>query len=95
MIKNSSVKLYQHIVVINRLISERVNNCRGLFPLRINWEYIKDIFIMPDRYTEEGTAAAAAVYYRKRQYYPYQMYINWISEDEGNILFNDVHTAWA
>ena len=41
MIKNSSVKLYQHIVVINRLISERVNNCRGLFPLRINWEYIK------------------------------------------------------
>ena len=85
MIKNSSVKLYQHIVVINRLISERV----------INWEYIKDIFIMPDGYTEEGTAAAAAVYYRKRQYYPYQMYINWISEDEGNILFNDVHTAWA
>ena len=70
-------------MVINRLISERVNNCRGLFPLRINWEYIK------------GTAAAAAVYYRKRQYYPYQMYINWISEDEGNILFNDVHTAWA
>ena len=54
MIKNSSVKLYQHIVVINRLISERVNNCRGLFPLRINWEYIKDIFIMPDGYTEEG-----------------------------------------
>lgn len=50
---------------------------------------------MPDGYTEEGTAAAAAVYYRKRQYYPYQMYINWISEDEGNILFNDVHTAWA
>ncbi len=88
-IKNSSVKLYQHIVVINRLVSERVNNCRGLFPLWINWEYIKDIFIMPDGYTEEGTAAAAAVYYGKRQYYPYQMYINWIPEDEGNILFND------
>lgn len=88
-IKKSSTKLAHHIVEINRLISDRINNCKGLFPLWINWQYIKDLFIMPNGLTEEGTKLAADLYYSNLSYYPYQVYINWIPADEGNILYND------
>ena len=88
-IKKSSTKLAHHIIEINRLISDRINNCKPLFPLWINWQYIKDIFIMPNGLTEEGTKLAADLYYSNLSYYPYQVYINWIPADEGNVLYND------
>ncbi len=88
-IKKTSTKLAHHIVELNRLISDRINNCKPLFPLWINWEYIKDLFIMPNGLTEAGTKDAADLYYRNLSYYPYQIYINWIPADEGNVLYND------
>ena len=88
-IRKSSTKLADHIVEINRLISDRINNCKSIFPLWINWQYIKELFIMPDGLTEEGTKAAADIYYAHLSLYPYQMYINWSPQDEGNILYND------
>lgn len=88
-IKKSSTKLAHHIIEINRLISDRINNCKPLFPLWINWQYIKDIFIMPNGLTEEGTKLAADLYYSNLSYYPYQVYINWIPSDECNVLYND------
>lgn len=47
-IKKSSTKLCHHIIEINRLISDRINNCKSLFPIWINWTYIKELFIMPN-----------------------------------------------
>ncbi len=88
-IKKSSTKLAHHIIEINRLISDRINNCKSLFPIWINWDYIKDLFIMPNGLTESGTKKAAEVYYEKRSCYPYQVYINWIPADYGNMLYND------
>ena len=38
---------------------------------------------------EEGTKAAADIYYAHLLFYPYQMYINWEPEDVGNLLYND------
>ncbi len=88
-IKKSSEMLYQHIIEINRIISDRINNCKEIFPLWLNWEYIKNIFIMPNGFTEEGTKEAAEIYYANRLNYPYQMYINWRPSEAGNILYND------
>lgn len=88
-IKKSSTKLAQHIVEINRLLSDRINNCKSLFPLWINWQYIKDLFIMPNGLSEQGTKDAAELYYSNLSRYPYQVYINWDPQDEGNILYND------
>ena len=82
-------RLSQHIVELNRLISDRINNCRSLFPIWINWQYIRELFVMPDGLQEAGAKAAAEVYYAHLSEYPYQMYINWIPGDEGNILYND------
>ncbi len=88
-IKKSSTKLCHHIIEINRLISDRINNCKKLFPLWINWQYIKTLFIMPDGLSEAGTKAAADLYYSHLLLYPYQMYINWMPQEAGNILYND------
>ena len=85
----SNQKLGQHIIDFNRHISDRINNCKDLFPIWITWSYIKDLFIMPNGLTEAGIKTAAEEYYANLNYYPYQMYINWPPADEGNILFND------
>lgn len=88
-IKKSSTQLSGHIVEINRIISDRINNCKGLFPLWLNWNYVKDLFIMPNGLSEKDTKDAAAVYYESLSFYPYQMYINWHPYEAGNILYND------
>ena len=88
-IKKSSRKLCQHIIELNRLISDRINNCKKFFPLWLNWDYVRELFIMPDGLKEDGTKEAADLYYSGLRYYPYQMYINWKPTDSGNILYND------
>lgn len=88
-VKKSSTQLSGHIVEINRIISDRINNCKNLFPLWLNWQYIRELFLMPDGLREESTKDAAAVYYNGLSFYPYQMYINWTPQDEGNILYSD------
>ena len=88
-VKKSSTKLFQHIIELNRIISNRINNCKPFFPLWLNWKYIQDLFIMPDGFSETGTKNAATLYYQHKQDYPYQMYMNWNPSNEGNILYND------
>ena len=88
-VKKSSTKLFHHVIEINRLISDRINNCKRLFPLWLNWQYIRELFVVPDGLTEQGTKEAAERYYANKSQYPYQMYINWIPQDDGNILYND------
>ena len=87
--RSSNTKLPQHIIEINRIISDRINNCKGLFPLWLNWQYIRECFVMPNGLTIEGVKAASELYYRDKSFYPYQVYMNWIPEDNGNIFFND------
>lgn len=88
-VKKSSIRLAQHIVEINRILTDRINNCKHLFPLWINWNYIREMFLMPDGLSEAGTKAASQLYYANLSYYPYQVYLNWVPSDKGNILYND------
>ncbi len=88
-IRKSSTRLSQHIVEINRLLCDRINNCKDLFPIWINWEYLRELFIMPNGLTEAGTKTASDLYYSNLACYPYKMYINWTPKNEGNILYND------
>ena len=85
----SNYTLVQYIIEINNILSNRINNCKEVFPIWINWSYIRDLFIMPNGLNEAGAADAAAVYYEYKRYYPYQVYINWPPSDEGNILYSD------
>ena len=87
--RKPNVSLNQYIIKINLLISDRINNCKNLFPLWLNWQYIRALFLMPDGLNESGTKAASDLYHTHIHEYPYQMYINWEPRDEGNILYND------
>lgn len=88
-IKKSSTKLVHHIIEINRIISDRINNCKSIFPLWIDWSYIKELFIMPNGLTEQGAKDAADLYYSNLNYFPYKIYLNWNPQPKGNVLYND------
>ena len=36
----------QYIVDINKHISNRINNCKSLFPLWLKWEYVRKLFLI-------------------------------------------------
>jgi len=79
-----------YIMSINRLIQDRINNCKGIFPLWLNWQYIRTLFLMPNGCKLQGLRAAQTEFYKFRSQYPYQVYINWPSAlNNGNILYTD------
>lgn len=88
-VKNTSRYLSNHVVEINRLINDRINNCRGLFPMWLNWEYVKDLFIMKDGLTDNGVMTALMVYRNSFNYLPFHLYLNWDAQDEGLIIASD------
>ncbi len=95
-LEKDGINIYQNmdnpgkfIIMVNILIKERIGNCRDLFPDWVSWNYLSDIFIMPNGQTLDGTKRAAEFYYKNKIFYPYQQYMNWPARDEGNILYND------
>ena len=88
-LRSNDTKITQQIIEINSLVSDRINNCKLLFPTWLKWEYLKDLFIMKNGLKEEGVKAAAGIYYQNLSCYPYQMYMNWVPKNEGNIFYND------
>ena len=77
-------------IEFNKHISDRINNCKSIFPIWLNWDYFRDLFIMPDGLTDEGTKKAAEEYYAHINNYPYKMYMSWPPSQPGNILYNDM-----
>lgn len=81
--------LDQQLLEINSQISNRINNCKELFPIWINWLFIKNTFIIPKGLTKAGLKEAMQTYFANKSWYPYKVFINWKPVDVGNILFND------
>ena len=79
----------KYVIDLNKHISNRINNCKSLFPLWVQWEYIKNLFVMPNGTTESGCKSAYTEFQANKKFYPYQVYINWTLMDRGNILYND------
>ena len=46
------------------LISENIDNCFELFPDWVNWNYIKDLFVIP-QYTKKGVLKSEFNIYMK------------------------------
>ena len=68
-IVKANCKLNQYIIDINRHIANRINNCKSLFPIWLEWGYVKNLFIMPNGLTEAGIKAAATEYYANTSRY--------------------------
>ena len=81
----------EYLVDINCHIQNHIASCKRLFPVWINWDYIKELFLMPGGCNEKGLRLAAKQYYKNLDACPYQVYVNWRwdGRDLGNILYND------
>ncbi len=75
------------IIEINKKIKERIDNCRNLFPEWIKWDYIKEVFIMPNGTTEDGCKSQTDFFYQHMGGYPHKMYINWPAMEEENGIY--------
>jgi len=89
----SSRQITDILCEINRLISDRINNCRDILPGWIKWDYIKEMFIMPNGQKKAGTQDAADLFYDNMSFYPFGVYINWPPRDIGNLFANDYKFA--
>lgn len=88
--KGNIRKPYEYQIEINRLIQDRINNCKSLFPSWLKWDYIRNLFVFEGQLTYQGNLAAAKKFYSKSYYYPYGFFINWDAEEYGNVLYNDL-----
>lgn len=95
-LSNDGVTLYktrpnidQYLITINTEIASKISNCKHLFPEWLKWEYVKTLFIMPKGTKVEGIKAEGNYYNSDRNRYPYQCYINFEVNCEGNLLYCD------
>lgn len=79
----------KYMADFNRLIQENINNCKDVFPAWLNWEYLKDLFIMPKGHSDSAVIKEFNTYMDNLSCYPYQVYIHWKPYDNGNIFYND------
>lgn len=78
-----------YIMDINALIEDRIGKCKSLFPVWIEWKYIRNLFIMPKGNTDSGVNNAKSSYLANYDTFPYHCYINIPNHQDGNILWND------
>lgn len=79
----------QYMLDFNKLISENIDNCAKLFPDWVNWNYIKDLFVVPSYSKPNVLKKEFEIYMKKIESYPFQLYIHWIPEECGSILYTD------
>ena len=84
---NTPVQKY--VVEINKYIVEHINSCKSIFPLWIEWEYIKNLFIMPGGLMEHSVKTAKQKYSNNFTDYPFQIYMGWVPHGKGNFIHND------
>jgi len=76
-------------IFLNRIISERIENCKELFSDWVKWEYVKGLFVVPNFNVPATHKAEFEKFMGNMALYPFQCYIYWTPKDFGNILYND------
>ncbi len=79
----------QYQLRFQELINEHIDNCRSLFPEWVNWDYIRELFVIPHYMKKNVMKKEFDKYMANINHYPFQMYIYWEPSDQGNILFSD------
>lgn len=85
----ANYKVSGYIAEANRYLLEHISTCRDCFPTWLEWGFIKELFLMPEGAKETGIRKALAVYSQNLNDYPFQMYLNWLPSEQGNILLHD------
>ncbi|MBQ8986388.1 MAG: hypothetical protein IJ100_03970 [Lachnospiraceae bacterium] len=100
----ANTKVMPYLLSVNALINEKINACRSLFPIWVEWDYIRKLFQMPRGGNEKAIRELIDEYHESMNSYPYHCYINWPIHDPraysdkpedndnqttGNVLQND------
>lgn len=85
----------EYIISVNQHVSSKIYYVKDIFPEWFEWEYLRDLFIMPNGNKINGVKQALIRYASNKNMYPFQSYINWPGEEKGNILHNDEKFATA
>lgn len=88
-IEKANYRLNNYTIDINEHLRNRINNCKNIFPDWVNWDYVKEIYLMPNGTKEAGVINESKRYQANRATFPFRMYINWAYNDCGNILLHD------
>ncbi len=71
------------------LIADHIDACKSIFPDWVNFDYIRDLFIIPKFKKPEVMKEEYYKYMSNLNNYPFQMYIHWTPGEYGNILYSD------
>ena len=101
----ANTKPMKYLLRVNMLINERINRVQPLYPMWVEWPYIRKLFQMPKGGNEKDVSRTIDEFRENLNSYPYRCYLNWpigdvrayIEEPElelnpqptGNILLND------
>ena len=101
----SNAQAMRYLINANTLINERVNAVRRLYPMWVEWDYIRKLFQMPKGGNEKEVTRAIDLFHDVYNCYPYHCYVNWPMDDirafyeepdhelnpqpGGNIMLND------
>lgn len=88
-IEKPNTRALEYIESLTKLINSRAAEIvKECFPVWINHEYLKNIFYVKCSGQKDASNLFQR-YVRRKVFYPYQMFLNFESKDNGNILFND------
>lgn len=84
-------KLEEYLPKINSLLQQHIDACKTLFPIWINWEFVRQLFIIPGGNSVKKSKEVFEYYMENLERYPYRVFIywRWGKDDEGNLLYND------
>lgn len=84
-------KLEEYLPKINALLQQHIDACKSLFPIWVNWEFVRQLFIIPGGNSTKKSKEVFEYYMENLERYPYRMFINWrwSKDEEGNLLYND------
>lgn len=79
----------KYVALFCEFIAGKIDACKSLFPEWVNFEYIKDLFVVPKYQKTEVMIAEYEKFKGHKNNYPFQMYIHWNPVECGNILVSD------
>lgn len=85
----SNYRSEKYMIDFTRMISENIDKCSHLFYDWVNWDYIKDLFVVPKYNKDNVMKKEFELYMSYKEYYPFQVYIHWKPADHGSILYSD------
>jgi len=78
-----------YLIDLNKYIASNINGCKEIFPLWVEWEYIKDLFIMSKGLVPDAVRNEIYKFINNINDYPYHVYLSWAPKEKGNIFYND------